>query len=284
LKLGRYATNSAIFLGEVGDASVRDLAEGPPNSDLLGHYLAFGRTAPGIERSRADIRLLSPLTKPSKLLCVGLNYHDHCLETGSPIPDHPVLFNKFPSSIVGPWDPITFRRSVTSRVDFEVELAVVIGRQCRRVREEDAYDCVLGYTIANDVSARDLQFIDTQWMFGKSLDTFCPLGPVIVTHDEIGDPQALKLRCSVNGTTYQDSNTSEMIFAVPTLLAYISRGITLEAGDVILTGTPAGVGFTRKPPIYLQDRDIVKVEIDGIGSLENPVTEIDESISGAHSP
>jgi 2-keto-4-pentenoate hydratase/2-oxohepta-3-ene-1,7-dioic acid hydratase in catechol pathway len=274
LKLGRYAVDGRTFLGEVGDSTVRDLLGGSPSSDLLGSYLESGAIAPGVERSRADIRLLAPVTKPSKILCVGLNYRDHCLETGAPIPDHPVLFSKFPTSIIGPSDAITFQRAVTSTVDFEVELAVVIGRRCRRVRERDAFDFVLGYTIANDVSARDLQFIDTQWMLGKALDTFCPLGPVIVTPDEIGDPSALRLRCSVNGTTYQDSSTSEMIFAVPALLAYISRGITLEAGDVILTGTPAGVGFTRKPPVYLKDKDIVRAEVDGIGVLENPVLEV----------
>jgi 2-keto-4-pentenoate hydratase/2-oxohepta-3-ene-1,7-dioic acid hydratase in catechol pathway len=241
---------------------------------LLRLYLEGGNAAREIERQPAEVSFLSPVTQPSKIVCVGLNYRDHCLETGSPIPDHPVLFNKFPSSIVGPTDPIVFERSLSERVDFEVELAVVMGRTCKRVTEKNAFDYVFGYTVANDVSARDLQFLDSQFMFGKALDTFCPLGPVIVTRDEIDDPQDLKLRCSVNGKLYQDSSTGEMIFGVAELLAYISRGITLEPGDVILTGTPAGVGFTHKPPVYLKGGDIVRAEIEGIGSLENPVREI----------
>jgi len=274
MKLARYVVGGKTFLGEVRYANVRDLIQGSAKDDLLRLYLGGGHTAREIERQLAEVSFLSPVMQPSKIVCVGLNYRDHCLETGSPIPDHPVLFNKFPSSIVGPRDSIIVDRSVTSRVDFEVELAIVIGRSCRRVSERNAFDSVFGYTVANDVSARDLQFVDTQWMLGKALDTFCPLGPVIVTRDEINDPQHLKLRCSVNGTVYQDSSTSEMIFGVAELLAYISRGITLEPGDVILTGTPAGVGFTRKPPVYLEDGDMVKAEIEGIGSLENPVLEI----------
>lgn len=262
------------YLGEVCYSNVRDLIRGSAKDDLLRLYLEGGNTAREIDRLPAEVNLLSPITRPTKILCVGLNYRDHCLETGSPIPDHPVLFNKFPSSIIGPLDSIIFERSVTARVDFEFELAVVIGRTCSRATERNAFNYVFGYTVANDVSARDLQFIDSQWMLGKSLDTFCPLGPVIVTRDEIEDPQDLKLRCLVNGTVCQESSTSEMIFGVAELLAYISRGITLEPGDVILTGTPAGVGFTRKPPVYLKDGDMVKAEIEGIGSLQNPVREI----------
>lgn len=273
MKLARYAVDGDIFLGERRHSTVSDLIQGTAKDDLLRMYLEGGNTAREIERQPAEVSFLSPVTQPTKIVCVGLNYRDHCVETGSPIPDHPVLFNKFPSSIIGPLESIVFERSLTAKVDFEVELAVVIGRTCRRVTEKNAFDNVFGYTVANDVSARDLQFLDTQFMFGKALDTFCPLGPVIITRDEIDDPQDLKLRCSVNGTVYQDSSTSEMIFGIAELMAYISRGITLEAGDVILTGTPAGVGFTRKPPVYLKEGDLVKAEIEAIGSLENPIHE-----------
>ena len=273
MKLARYVVDGDTFLGELRYSTVSDLIQGTAKDDLLRMYLEGGNTAREIERQPAEVSFLSPVTQPTKIVCVGLNYRDHCVETGSPIPDHPVLFNKFPSSIIGPLEPIVFEQSLTAKVDFEVELAVVVGRTCTRVSEKNAFDNVFGYTVANDVSARDLQFLDTQFMFGKALDTFCPLGPVIVTRDEIDDPQDLKLRCSVNGTVYQDSSTREMIFGIAELMAYISRGITLEAGDVILTGTPAGVGFTRKPPVYLKEGDLVKAEIEGIGSLENPVHE-----------
>ena len=275
MRLARYEADGRVFLGEVRDGMVIDLLEAAGHEDnLFGRYLEFGRKEDGVERVLDGVRLLAPINKPSKIVCVGLNYRDHCLETGSPIPDHPVLFSKFPNTIIGTGEPITFDRSVTSKVDYEVELAVVIGQTCGRVSENDALDLVFGYAVANDVSARDLQFVDTQWMLGKSLDTFCPLGPQIVSGDEIHDPQGLQLRCWVNGALYQDSNTDQMIFGVAALVAYISRGITLEPGDVILTGTPAGVGFTRKPPVYLKDGDTVKVEIDRICAAENPVREV----------
>jgi 2-keto-4-pentenoate hydratase/2-oxohepta-3-ene-1,7-dioic acid hydratase in catechol pathway len=186
-------------------------------------------------------------------------------------PARPLVFAKFPSSVIGPGEPIRIDRSLTQRVDWEVELAVVVGRRMRDVPEGDALAHVFGYTVGNDVSARDLQFGDGQWVRGKSLDTFCPLGPVVVTADELPDPQALGLRTRVNGETVQDSNTSEMVFGVAELLSFCSRSFTLEPGDVVLTGTPWGCGEFMDPKRSLQHGDVVEVEVDGIGVLRNEV-------------
>ena len=186
------------------------------------------------------------------------------------IPTSPVLFSKFANAVIGPGEPIVLP-PFSTQVDYEAELAVVIGRRAQQVSVEDARSYVLGYTCANDVSARDLQFADGQWFRGKGLDTFCPLGPRLVPADEVPDPQALGIRCIVNDDVLQDSNTNQMIFNVDEIISFVSQGITLEPGDVILTGTPVGVGFARKPPVFLKDGDVVRVEIDGIGVLENPV-------------
>lgn len=213
---------------------------------------------------------IAPIAEPNKIVCVGLNYRDHAEESGQPIPESPILFAKFPNTVIGPGEPIKVP-SITKQVDYEAELGVVIGRVASEVSVEDALDYVLGYTCVNDVSARDLQFADGQWVRGKTLDTFCPTGPWIVTTDEIPDPQNLGIKCLVNGNVMQDSSTKQMIFSVAELVSFISQGITLEAGDLIATGTPPGVGFARKPPLYLQPGDVVRVEIEGIGTLENPV-------------
>lgn len=217
----------------------------------------------------ASIQLVAPLPSPSKIVAVGLNYLDHCREQNVEPPTQPLIFSKFPSALIGPADPIIWDPALTHEVDPEVELGVIIGQRARNLPEEQALDVVFGYTVVNDVSARDLQFGDGQWTRGKSLDTFCPLGPAIVTADEIPDPQALSLRCLVNDRVMQDSSTTEMIFHVSTLIAHISQFCTLEPGDLILTGTPYGVGCFRTPPIYLQAGDVVICEIDGIGRLEN---------------
>lgn len=211
---------------------------------------------------------LASFTRPGKILCVGLNYHDHAIESNMPVPTSPVLFSKHPTSVVGNGDTVIIPPGAT-QVDYEAELAVVIGRTASRVAEADAMDYVLGYTCMNDVSARDFQFADGQWHRGKSCDTFAPLGPWIVTKDEIPDPHALRIRLRLNGETMQDSSTSQLIFKIPALIAFISTFITLEPGDVIATGTPPGVGFARKPPVYLKPGDRMEVEIDGIGVLEN---------------
>ena len=187
------------------------------------------------------------------------------------MPPAPLLFAKLPSAVIGQGDAITWRTSITTEVDWEAELAVVIGRQGKDIAEADAFAYVFGYTVANDISARDLQIrIDSQWTRGKGLDTFCPLGPSIVTRDEIADPQALTVQTTVNGVMMQDGQTADMVYGVAALVAYVSRMFTLEPGDIILTGTPSGVGLGRTPPIFLQDGDIVSVRVSGIGELTNP--------------
>lgn len=217
----------------------------------------------------AAIQPLYPVPNPAKIVCIGLNYLDHCRETGIEPPSQPLIFTKFTSSLANPQDPIVWEETLTEQVDFEAELAVVIGRTARHVPVDQALTHVAGYTIANDVSARDLQFGDGQWVRGKSLDTFCPLGPYLVTADEIPDPQALKIRCEVNGNVMQDSHTGEMIFGVAELISFCSRSFTLFPGDLILTGTPHGVGLGRTPRVWLQDGDLVTIEIENLGRLQN---------------
>ena len=218
----------------------------------------------------ADIKLLNPVARPGKIVAIGLNYLDHCEETNTPPPERPLIFTKFTTSIIGPGDEIVWSEALSGEVDFEAELAVVIGKNCRNIAEADALDYVLGYTAANDVSARDVQLGDGQWVRGKSLDTFCPMGPALVTADEIPDPQALAIRCILNGEVMQDSNTSVMIFGVAKLISFCSQAFTLEPGDVILTGTPHGVGMGRDPQVWMKDGDVVVIDIEGIGALENP--------------
>jgi acylpyruvate hydrolase len=216
-----------------------------------------------------DVILENPLPKPGKIICVGLNYLDHVKETNAKVPEMPIIFAKWNNSLAGPNDSIMLDGS-SSQVDYEAELAFVIGKKAYNVKEADAYDYIAGYVCANDVSARDLQMATSQWVRGKSLDGFCPLGPYIATKDEIPDPHNLKIMCRLNGNTLQDSNTDQLIFKIPYLLEWISTGTTLEPGDVVLTGTPSGVGFTRKPPIFLQAGDVCEIEIEGLGILRNP--------------
>jgi 5-carboxymethyl-2-hydroxymuconate isomerase len=213
----------------------------------------------------------APLRAPSKIACVGLNYHDHCRETGMAPPERPLIFAKFPSSLVGSDAAIEWPDGLTEQVDWEVELAVVIGRQIRHADAREAIHAIFGYTAANDVSARDLQFADQQWVRAKSIDSFCPLGPVIVTPDEFGDPQDKRLIARVNGDAMQDSTTAEMIFGVAEIVSFLSRACTLEPGDLILTGTPWGVGGFRTPPIFLKPGDTVETEVEGVGLLTNHV-------------
>ncbi len=220
-------------------------------------------------RPEASVRIARPFL-PLNIICVGLNYKDHAEESNIALPTQPVLFAKWTGAASGPDDPIVLPPD-TEEVDYEAELAVIIGRRCRGVPEAEALDYVAGYACMNDVSARDFQRADGQWVRAKSQDTFGPFGPYIVTKDEIADPQVLPIRCSVNGRLLQNSNTSKMIFTVKELIAYISRGVTLNPGDVITTGTPNGVGFAQKPPVFLRDGDSVTVEIDGVGRLTNAV-------------
>ncbi|OQX65350.1 MAG: hypothetical protein B5M55_04200 [Desulfococcus sp. 4484_242] len=217
----------------------------------------------------ARVRLGPPVSHPSKIIAIGLNYRDHAKESNGKIPEVPLVFAKFPNSIVGPGDEIVWDVNITNKVDFEAELAVIIGKTVRDCTKDQAREAVFGYTCANDVSARDLQFGDGQWVRGKSLDTFCPLGPWIVTPEEIPDPHCLSIRCLLNGKLMQDSNTSRIVFRVPDLIRFFSRHFTLKPGDVILTGTPHGVGTFRDPSVYMKNGDEIIVEIEGIGRLVN---------------
>jgi 2-keto-4-pentenoate hydratase/2-oxohepta-3-ene-1,7-dioic acid hydratase in catechol pathway len=216
------------------------------------------------------VKLLAPVPRPGKIICVGLNYRDHAKETGKAVPTEPILFPKFANSVVGPGAEVLVPPEA-DEIDYEAELAVVIGRRASRVAAADALDHVAGYTCANDVSSRSLQFLSGQWLLGKAIDTFLPLGPYLVTADEVPDPQALGIRCLVNDELLQDSNTGQMVFGVAELIAYASRTITLEPGDLLVTGTPAGVGMAADPPRYLRAGDRMRVEIDGLGELENTV-------------
>ena len=219
---------------------------------------------------RADAELPAPILRPGKIICVGLNYRCHLAEIGESAPQYPILFLKPATSVIGPGQAIVLPR-VSRQVDFEGELAVVIGRLGKYIREESALAHVAGYTCANDVSAHDIEFRTSQWTSGKMLDTFCPLGPVVATRHEIPDPGSLRLKTLLNGRVVQDATTADMVFPVPFLISYISSLTTLEPGDVILTGTPAGIGCNRNPQMFLKPGDQVKVEIEGIGTLTNPV-------------
>ena len=210
------------------------------------------------------------IRRPGKIVCVGLNYLDHAQEGGMELPKAPLLFAKWPNTLIGDGDPIVLAPEA-KEVDYEAELGVVIGTTAKRVSEADALDHVEGYICLNDVSARDMQFGDGQWTRGKSLDTFCPVGPRLVAREEIADPQQLGIRCILNGEAVQDSSTAQMIFSVAEIIAYVSQVITLEPGDLIATGTPAGVGVFRDPKVLLKDGDAVAIEIDGVGTLTNPV-------------
>ncbi len=219
-----------------------------------------------------DVELAPPIPDPQKIICIGLNYRDHCEEQKKPLPEKPIMFAKFPTALIGCNEPIV-KPPLTNQLDYEAELAVVIGRKGKNIPEEDALAYVAGYTIMNDVTARDVQVSDGQWVRAKSFDTFAPAGPYLVTRDEVPDPQNLNMRLTVNGEVRQTSNTSNMVFSVAFLVSYISQVCTLLPGDMISTGTPGGVGVFRKPPVFLQDGDIVSVEIEKLGTLTNGVVE-----------
>ena len=220
--------------------------------------------------SRKEITICAPVPRPGKIICIGLNYRDHAAESGMPIPPSPVIFSKFNTCVIGPDQPIVIPEGST-QTDYEAELALIIGRRAKNVRREDALMHVFGYTNFNDVSARDFQFADGQWQRGKSCDTFAPVGPYVATTDEILDPQSLSIKLRLNGETMQDSNTCQMIFAVAELVEFLSRFVTLDPGDIVATGTTPGVGFARKPPVYLKAGDVAEVEIDGLSVLSNPI-------------
>lgn len=246
------------------------LQMGDTAMDLASDIVANAPDGVGLD----VVKLMSPITDPSKIIAIGLNYMDHIRESGTGMPNLATMFCKYPSSIIGPGEDISWLKGLTDKVDYEAELAVVIGKTARNVLQADAFDYIAGYTNCNDVSARDLQFMPgDQWLRGKCLDTFCPLGPYLVTRDEIADPHNLSISCRVNGEPMQDSNTSEMIYKIPYLIEYLSKAFTLYPGDIIATGTPHGVGAFRNPPIWLKHGDVVTVEIEGLGQLTNTCAE-----------
>jgi len=284
MKLVTFTTGSEARLGAVRGEIVIDLAAASKGK-LPDSMIALLEQENGLSLAQKvvaeaedglpleDVTLLAPVPSPSKVIAIGQNYMDHCREQGVEPPTSPMIFAKFSTAVIGPGAEIRWDPKLTTSVDYEVELAVVIGRVARRISAADALDYVAGYTVCNDVSARDLQFGDKQWVRGKSLDTFCPLGPWIVTKDEIAAPQNLHVRTVLNGEVMQDSNTREMIFGVRYLVEFASQAFTLLPGDVIITGTPPGVGFFRSPSVFLRDGDEISVEIEGIGTLANRCVE-----------
>ncbi|MEJ1278715.1 fumarylacetoacetate hydrolase domain-containing protein 2A isoform X2 [Cricetulus griseus] len=245
-------------------------------------FLEQGETALSVARRalatqlpvlpRSQVTFLAPVTRPDKVVCVGMNYADHCKEQNVRVPKEPIIFSKFSSSIVGPYDEIILPPE-SEEVDWEVELAVVIGKKGKHIKATDAMAHVAGFTVAHDVSARDWQMRRNgkQWLLGKTFDTFCPLGPALVTRDSIADPHNLKICCRVNGEVVQSSNTNQMVFKTEELIAWVSQFVTLYPGDIILTGTPPGVGVFRKPPVFLKKGDEVQCEIEEIGVIVNKV-------------
>jgi 2-keto-4-pentenoate hydratase/2-oxohepta-3-ene-1,7-dioic acid hydratase in catechol pathway len=289
MRLVSYREGAADRLGvEHTDGRIwSSLALGPALPARMAELLATGEPALAELRSAAGAAAerdlpgnvdpstrMAPVPRPGKVVAVGLNYHAHAAEGGAAIPASPMLFAKFPTAVVGPGATVEWDPALTSAVDLEAELAVVIGRTARRVSASEALEHVIGYTCLNDVSARDLQYADRQFVRSKSLDTFCPMGPVLVTRDEVPDPGALFVRSYRNGELMQDGHTSDLIFDVQALVAFCSRAFTLEPGDVIATGTPAGVGYFREPKVVMHDGDLMAIEVEGIGRLENPCREV----------
>lgn len=263
----------------IDGASLQGLIEGGGQSAAA--IAALARDPAGLEgafRDFASLRLAAPLPRPRKnVFCVGRNYVEHVKEGAQAnkiemkIPQAPQFFTKPPTAVIGSGEAVRVPKAVTEKLDYEVELGVVIGKAGKDISPERAFEHVFGYTIVNDVTGRDLQRLHEQWFKGKGLDTSCPIGPLIVTKDEIADPRALHLSCRVNGETRQQAQVSMMIFDIPTLIASLSRGMTLEPGDIIATGTPSGVGFAMEPPRFLREGDIVECEIEKIGVLRNPI-------------
>jgi 2-keto-4-pentenoate hydratase/2-oxohepta-3-ene-1,7-dioic acid hydratase in catechol pathway len=266
---GILRENGIFSLHGVGfDDAVSFIAAGGEVRERVEH---LANSAAGPDLLPLDsVRLTAPIPRPPKILCVGLNYRDHAIESKMELPSVPTIFAKFANAVIGPGDPIVLS-AATQKPDYEAEFAVVIGKRAKRVQAAEWRDCVFGYTIVNDVSARDVQLATTQWTVGKSFDTFAPIGPHIVTADEIPDPHVLDIRLSIGGEILQHSNTRELIFGIPELIEYLSRMMTLEPGDIISTGTPAGVGLGRTPPRWLRPGEEVVIDIEKIGTLRNPV-------------
>lgn len=260
LRMLRFLEGGSPVL-RTAQRTLREAARLDPDSPL------FRRIAHPLK----SVKLLAPIPHPRKnIICLGANYSDHALETSRAVPLHPVLFTKAPTTVIGPGEAISYHECV-KYMDYEVELAFIVGKMGRDIDRRDAYKHIAGYTIMNDVSERGLQRRHEQWFKGKSLDTFAPMGPCLVTRDQIPDPNNLDLELTVNGEVRQKSNTRNMVFKIPDLVQEISSGMTLEPGDIVSTGTPAGVGFTRDPPEYLKPGDVVEARIERIGVLTNPV-------------
>src|SRR5579883_1693150 len=252
--------------------SVRELLAG--GAAILQSAAEAAARPDAVRYPASGVKLLAPIPDPPKIICIGLNYRDHAAESGVPIPREPVLFSKFATALIGPGEAIRLP-AVSREVDYEAELVLVVGKKGRHLSATAAMDYLAGCTVGHDVSARDWQLKKDgkQWLAGKTFDTFAPTGPCFVTVDEVPDPLALGIRLRLNGTTMQDSNTKQMIFGPAKLLAYISQIVTLQPGVLIFTGTPPGVGFARKPPVFLKGGDVCEVEIDGLGVLRNPVVQ-----------
>jgi 2-keto-4-pentenoate hydratase/2-oxohepta-3-ene-1,7-dioic acid hydratase in catechol pathway len=268
VKLLAYDRGEGARVGHLTDGGIVDLGRG----DVLTVIQHGVPTEDGEVIDPATVELLAPIARPGKIVCIGLNYHDHCREQHIEPPAYPMLFAKFANAVNRPGGTVR-RPRATEKLDLECELAVVIGQRASGIGPDEALGHVFGYTILNDISMRDLQREDRQWLRAKGSDGFAPLGPVIVTADEVRDPQALRMRSSVNGETWQDSTSAEMVFDVATLIAFVSRTITLEPGDILSTGTPAGVGHYQDPPRYLRGGDQLRCEIEGIGMLETSVVD-----------
>lgn len=290
MRLGQYTTtdDAQPWVGvPMADGEVVNLAEAGAEtgiaipratSDLLGQWnwqrkvelaVEYGQEATTGRYDADDLDQHAPVRDPEKVVCVGLNYRDHAEEGDNPIPDEPVLFSKFPTTVTGPDSTISWDPDLTEKVDYEAELVVVVGEETRRVDEDEALDHVAGYMVGNDVSARDLQHGDGQWVRGKSLDSFAPTGPELVTADEVDDPHDLDIYAEVNGERLQDSSTSNFIFGVDELVSFCSQAFTLKPGDLIFTGTPPGVGVYREPPVLLEEGDEVTIGIEALGELSN---------------
>ena len=283
MKLVTFSRNGASHIGALtsrnGQEVVVDLNEAQPG--LPGDMVAFleagesalaqaqAALASGPAYPLADVKLLAPVPRPGKIICIGLNYRDHAIETNSPIPDFPVVFAKYANTVIGHGDAIVLPK-VTEQVDYEAELGFVIGKRCRNVSEAEALSYVAGYLPVNDVSARDYQTRTSQWTMGKTFDTFAPMGPALTTADEVADPHNLRISLTIGEETLQDSNTRELIFNIPQLVASLSEVMTLEPGDVISTGTPPGVGAARTPKRWIRAGETVSVTIEGLGTLTNP--------------
>lgn len=283
LKLQRsgVANSSRLAFAQAPPDALAFIAAGQDGLDVIGDAVDWIESQSeasdddqmadmGIQIPISQVGIAPPIPRPGKIICLGLNYRDHAIEAGDPIPDYPVYFPKYSNCVIGPGENIVIPK-VTKMVDYEVELAFIIGRRGRNIDQNDAMNHVFGYTVVNDVSAREYQRRSSQWAAGKVFDTFLPMGPHIVTVDEVGDPHSLSISCKINDEVRQDSSTNQMIFTIPAIIKDLSEIMTLEPGDIVTTGTPPGVGSARKPPVWLAPSDTVSVEVEGIGVLVNSV-------------